>query len=66
MYACMYVQYVHICMYRNRGLTPLQLCNAFQQGIEGIFSALPVGGRLVVQLCLLLLQLGHLGQQLVL
>lgn len=47
-------------------LTFLQLGDPLQEGVEGALGALAVGRRLVVQLALLLLQLGHLAQELVL
>lgn len=47
-------------------LTFLQLGDPLQEGVEGALRALAVGRRLVVQLALLLLQFGHLAQELVL
>ena len=47
-------------------LTFLQLCDPLQQLVEGGLSALAVGRGLVVQLRLLLLQLRHFAQELLL
>lgn len=45
-------------------LTFLQLCDSLQQGVESALCALAVGRRFVVELALLLLQLGHLPEEL--
>lgn len=45
-------------------LTFLELGDPLQQGIESALGALAVGRRFIVELALLLLQLGHLPEEL--
>lgn len=47
-------------------LTFLELRDPLQEGVEGALGALAVGRRLVVELAPLLLQLGHLPEELAL